>query len=131
MSLQLLHIVCYFIISDGDLVTVFDSQDLSFALQTSRVLKLQVFMNNQEIVKPKLSAEEFKKQLREIRNAVTWLLDTYEVTNEGSDNMPNNIRNKKIYFRFISLFLKYLIYFIFYFRTRNIECYYITRNTNR
>lgn len=98
MLLQLLHFVCYFIILDGDLVTVFDSQDLSFALQTSRVLKLQVFMNNvnnQEIIKPKLNAEEFKKQLREIRNAVTWLLDTYEVTNEGNDdNMPNNIRNK-------------------------------------
>lgn len=78
------------------MVTVFDSQDLSFALQTSRVLKLQVLMNNQELIKPKLNAEEFKKQLREIRNAVTWLLDTYEVTNEGSDNnMPNNIRNEK------------------------------------
>jgi len=81
------------------LVTVFDSQDLSFALQTSRVLKLQVFMNNlnsQDIIKPKLNAEEFKKQLREIRNAVTWLLDTIEVTNEGNNiDMPNSIRNYK------------------------------------
>lgn len=81
---------------DGDLVTVFDSQDLSFALQTSRVLKLQVFMNNlsnQELLKPKLNAEELKKQLREIRNAVTWLLDTIEVTNEGNNNISNTIRN--------------------------------------
>lgn len=82
---------CFFF-EDGDLVTVFDSQDLSFALQTSRVLKLQVFMNNQELM-PKLNTEEFKKQLREIRNAVTWLLDTTEVTNEeNSNNMPHSIR---------------------------------------
>lgn len=65
-------------------------------------------VNNQEIIKPKLNAEEFKKQLREIRNAVTWLLDTYEVTNEGSDNnTPNNIRNKKkilnVYFYFLNI----------------------------
>lgn len=86
-----------FKILDGDLVTVFDSQDLSFALQTSRVLKLQVFMNNlsnQELFKTKLNAEELKKQLREIRNAVTWLLDTIEVTNErGNNNMSNITRN--------------------------------------
>lgn len=51
-------------------------------------------MNNQELIKPKLNAEEFKKQLREIRNAITWLLDSIEVTNEGNSNdMPNPIRN--------------------------------------
>nr|BAH72228.1 ACYPI008979 [Acyrthosiphon pisum] len=51
---------------DGDLVTVFDSQDLSFALQTSRVLKLQVFMNNlsyQERLKSKLNPDELKKTI--------------------------------------------------------------------
>lgn len=89
------NILCLFL--DGDLVTVFDSQDLSFALQTSRVLKLQVFMNNlsyQERLKSKLNPDELKKQLREIRDAVTWLLDTFEVTNEGNNNnMSNPIRN--------------------------------------
>jgi len=88
--------LCLFL--DGDLVTVFDSQDLSFALQTSRVLKLQIFMNNlsyQERLKSKLNAEELKKQLREIRDAVTWLLDTVEFTNDGnSNNMSNPTRNK-------------------------------------
>lgn len=77
------------------MVTVFDSQDLSFALQTSRVLKLQVFMNNQERTKATLNAEGLQKQLREIRDAVTWLLDTMEV-NEGN-NMPNPIRNNNLY----------------------------------
>lgn len=75
---------------------MFDSQDLSFALQTSRVLKLQVFMNNlssQESIKPKLNAEELKKQLREIRDAVTWLLDSLDATNGGNNNIANSIRN--------------------------------------
>lgn len=82
------------------MVTVFDSQDLSFALQTSRVLKLQIFMNNlsnQERIKPKLNAEELKKQLREIRDAVTWLLDSIEITNEGNNNVSNPIRKNYIY----------------------------------
>ncbi|VVC37869.1 Hypothetical protein CINCED_3A025713 [Cinara cedri] len=83
---------------DGDLITVFDSQDLSFALQTSRVLKLQVFMNNlnnQALLKPKLNVEELKKQIREIRNSVTWLLDTIEDTNEGN-NMSNTIQQDQL-----------------------------------
>lgn len=50
-------------------------------------------MNNQERIKQKLNAEDFKKQLREIRDAVTWLLDSVEVSNGGNDNnMPNSIR---------------------------------------
>jgi protein TFG len=77
------------------LVTVFDSQDLSFALQTSRVLKLQVFMNNQERSKASLNSEGLQKQLREIRDAVTWLLDTMDI-NEGN-NMSNPIRNNNLH----------------------------------
>lgn len=92
----------YLTILDGDLVTVFDSQDLSFALQTSRVLKLQIFMNNlsyQEKVKTTLNGEDLRKQLREIRDAITWLLDTIQITNEGnSSNTPNPIRNIDKYF---------------------------------
>lgn len=95
--------MCFFLtILDGDLVTVFDSQDLSFALQTSRVLKLQVFMNNlscQEKIKTTLNGEDLRKQLREIRDAVTWLLDTIHITNDGnSSNTPNPIRNVNKYF---------------------------------
>jgi len=29
--------------SDGDLITIFDSSDLSFAIQCSRILKLTLF----------------------------------------------------------------------------------------
>jgi hypothetical protein len=39
--------------------------------------------------------EELKKQLHEIRDAVTWLLDSIEVTNEGNDNnMLNSIQQE-------------------------------------
>lgn len=86
-----------FVCIDGDLITVFDSQDLSFALQTSRVLKLQVFMNNlclKERPTPIFNNEDFKKQLRHIRNAVTLLLDTIddnpEVRNNNTET-PNQI----------------------------------------
>ena len=34
----------YFLLSDGDLITIFDSSDLSFAIQYSRVLKLQILL---------------------------------------------------------------------------------------
>ena len=34
--------VCLFV-SDGDLITIFDSSDLSFAIQCSRILKLTLF----------------------------------------------------------------------------------------
>jgi len=30
-------------LSDGDLITIFDSSDLSFAIQCSRILKLTLF----------------------------------------------------------------------------------------
>jgi len=67
---------------------------LSFALQTSRVLKLQVFMNNQERSKASLNSEGLQKQLREIRDAVTWLLDTMDI-NEGN-NMSNPIQQEPL-----------------------------------
>lgn len=50
-------------------------------------------LNNQERIKPKLNSEELKKQLREIRDAVTWLLDSIEINNEGNNNISNPIRN--------------------------------------
>ncbi|XP_050533307.1 protein TFG-like isoform X2 [Daktulosphaira vitifoliae] len=87
---------------DGDLVTVFDSQDLSFALQTSRVLKLQVFMNDlnqsKDHSKSILNAEELKKQLRDIRNAVTQMLDIIDVPREenSSNICPNSIQPDEV-----------------------------------
>ncbi len=36
---------------DGDLITLFDSADLSFAIQYSRVLKLTLFVNGKQVQK--------------------------------------------------------------------------------
>jgi len=54
-------------------------------------------LNNEERTKLKLNTEDLKKQLREIRDAVTWLLDSIEITNEGN-NISNSIRNNNKYF---------------------------------
>lgn len=55
-------------------------------------------MNNKCKIKSQLSAEDLKKQLEEIRDAVTWLLNTIVVTNEGNNNnMPTLIRNNNKY----------------------------------
>lgn len=120
-----------FIFLDGDLVTVFDSQDLSFALQTSRVLKLQVFMNNlsyQDRLNSKLSSDELKNRMREIRDAVSWLFDRIEVSNEGNNNnISNPIRNNQYRIRICLTLYLFTNYFI---RTRISECC-ITRNTIR
>lgn len=64
---------------DGDLVTIFDSTDLSFAIQCSRILKLQVLLNS-EIKKEyegitQTEVVNLKKQIKTIRDQVNKLLD--------------------------------------------------------
>lgn len=65
---------------DGDLITIFDSSDLAFAVQYSRVLKLTIILNNSENVTkqepPQLS--HMKKELRRLRDQVNFLLDSLE-----------------------------------------------------
>ncbi|KAJ8972404.1 hypothetical protein NQ317_010327 [Molorchus minor] len=74
---------------DGDLITIFDSSDLSFAIQCSRILKLQILLNselkNESMVA--LSTAEvtnLKKQLRSIRDHVNKLLDSIDLTERKS-----------------------------------------------
>lgn len=71
-------------ITDGDLITINDSSDLSFAIQCSRVLKLQILMNNSDatesnVLKP-TAVVGLKTQLRSIRDQVNKLLDSLDVT---------------------------------------------------
>lgn len=69
-------------LSDGDLITIFDSSDLSYAVQYSRVLKLTVFINNIDNVgrlfQP-LDVRQMQKELRRIRDQVTHLLDLIDI----------------------------------------------------
>ncbi|KAF5296076.1 hypothetical protein FQA39_LY12698 [Lamprigera yunnana] len=76
---------------DGDLITINDSFDLSFAIQCSQVLKLIILMNSpldSEItsseVKTKtvldyVEVKNIKTQLRSIRDRVNKLLDSLDV----------------------------------------------------
>lgn len=80
------------VFADGDLITIFDSADLSFAIQCSRILKLQLLLGKDtqggsksiRILKPS-DLSEIKVQLRSIRNQVNKLLDTLD-TNQVPDH---------------------------------------------
>lgn len=63
---------------DGDLITIFDSSDLSFAIQCSRILKLTIFVNQQPVPLEPDEIKHLRKELQEIRNVVNRLLDRFE-----------------------------------------------------
>ncbi|XP_064617625.1 protein TFG-like [Liolophura sinensis] len=63
---------------DGDLITIFDSSDLSYAIQCSRILKITLFVNG--LPKP-LEHDEvkyIKQELRRLRDTVNRVLDRLE-----------------------------------------------------
>lgn len=63
---------------DGDLITIFDSSDLSFAIQCSRILKLTLFVNGQPKPLEGDQVKHLKRELQSIRNQVNSLLDNLE-----------------------------------------------------
>ncbi|XP_029841164.3 protein TFG isoform X2 [Ixodes scapularis] len=63
---------------DGDLITIFDSSDLSFACQCSRILKLTIFVNHQPVPLEPDEIKHLRKELQDIRNIVNRLLDKFE-----------------------------------------------------
>ncbi|XP_050740266.1 protein TFG-like isoform X3 [Eriocheir sinensis] len=72
---------------DGDLVTIFDSSDLAFAIQCSRILKLAILLNGQQTTgkESQLSVSQssaVRQELRAIRDRVTALLDALDVFGE-------------------------------------------------
>ncbi|KAJ8922238.1 hypothetical protein NQ315_004175 [Exocentrus adspersus] len=84
---------------DGDLITIFDSSDLSFAIQCSHILKLQILLNsdlkaNSSNVLTEPEVTNLKKQLRSIRDQVNKLLDSIDVrenkkpTTQGQGDQP-------------------------------------------
>lgn len=78
---------CLITFSDGDLITIFDSSDLSFAIQCSRILKLQILMNSglDEDKYSSVEIGEIKTQLRGIRDQVNKLLDTLDIGREAGN----------------------------------------------
>ncbi|CAH1998710.1 unnamed protein product [Acanthoscelides obtectus] len=80
---------------DGDLITIFESNDLAFAIQCSRILKLQIFLNS-DINKSDSSAlksnevSKIKNQLRNIRDQVNKLLDSIDT----AEHKPRNVSHQ-------------------------------------
>lgn len=66
---------------EGDLITLFDSSDLSFAVQYSRVLKLTIFINNADSLSRLYQPAQLnviRNELRKLRDQVNYLLDITE-----------------------------------------------------
>ncbi|KAJ8255270.1 hypothetical protein GJAV_G00202980 [Gymnothorax javanicus] len=63
---------------DDDLITIFDSSDLSFAIQCSRILKLTLFVNGQPRPLESSQVKHLRRELIELRNKVNSLLDCLE-----------------------------------------------------
>nr|XP_058151971.1 protein TFG isoform X2 [Dasypus novemcinctus] len=77
---------------DGDLITIFDSSDLSFAIQCSRILKLTLFVNGQPRPLESSQVKYLRRELIELRNKVNRLVDSLEPPGEPgpSTNIPEN-----------------------------------------
>nr|BAB25736.1 unnamed protein product [Mus musculus] len=77
---------------DGDLITIFDSSDLSFAIQCSRILKLTLFVNGQPRPLESSQVKYLRRELVELRNKVNRLLDSLEPPGEPgpSTSIPEN-----------------------------------------
>ncbi|KAL3183995.1 hypothetical protein MRX96_006312 [Rhipicephalus microplus] len=71
---------------DGDLITIFDSSDLSFVIQCSRILKLTIFVNQQPVPLEPDEIKHLRKEPQEIRNVVNHLLDRFEPRHSVSNN---------------------------------------------
>ncbi|XP_045062647.1 protein TFG-like isoform X3 [Coregonus clupeaformis] len=67
---------------DDDLVTIFDSSDLSFAIQCSRILKLTLFVNGQPRPLESSQVKYLRRELIELRNKVNGLLESLESPSE-------------------------------------------------
>ncbi|KAL4656521.1 protein TFG-like [Arapaima gigas] len=86
---------------DNDLVTIFDSSDLSFAIQCSRILKLTLFVNGQPRPLESSQMKHLRRELFELRNKVNRLLDSLEpsvemgVTLDNPDNETPDSREGK------------------------------------
>ncbi|CAH0548137.1 unnamed protein product [Brassicogethes aeneus] len=82
---------------DGDLITIFDSSDLSFAIQCSRILKLHILLPAS--VTPESTAAisdsnvgKLKNQLRSIRDEVNKILDSLD--GKGNQNESGHVKSE-------------------------------------
>ncbi|KAG9271016.1 protein TFG isoform X1 [Astyanax mexicanus] len=74
---------------DDDLITIFDSSDLSFAIQCSRILKLTLFVNGQPRPLESSQVKHLRKELIQLRNKINSLLDSLEPPSEPALESSN------------------------------------------
>ncbi|XP_052710699.1 protein TFG-like isoform X2 [Crassostrea angulata] len=80
---------------DQDLVTIFDDSDLSFAIQCSRILKITLFVNGSMSHSASGNSPQLttvRRELRQIRDRVTQLLDQLEV---GENVISSSVDSKR------------------------------------
>ncbi|XP_013792847.1 protein TFG-like [Limulus polyphemus] len=91
---------------DGDLITIFDSSDLSYAIQCSRILKLTISVNGQPTLLEAEEVKDIRKELQAIRDRVNQLLDMLDhksvistpsaaVTSSDGDKIVNVASSKE------------------------------------
>ena len=62
---------------ENDLITITDDSDVSLALQTSKVLKLTIFLNDQEQEAQALNPEDIVSELKQIRQSIDKFLSNF------------------------------------------------------
>jgi protein TFG len=77
---------------DNDLITIFDSSDLSFAIQCSRILKITLFVNGQPMPLVSDEVKLIRKELQQIRNRCNYLLDRLEPPTKAATD-ENNVED--------------------------------------
>ncbi|KAF4532657.1 hypothetical protein B566_EDAN009840 [Ephemera danica] len=70
---------------DGDLITIFDSSDLAFAIQYSRILKLSLILPNDAQGHSNPQIHAIRHELQNIRDRVNNLLDSMSSLEIGYD----------------------------------------------
>ncbi|XP_043204548.1 protein TFG-like isoform X2 [Amphibalanus amphitrite] len=63
---------------DGDLITIFDSSDLAFAIQCSRILKITLFVNGRPGPMEGQQVQLVRRELRQLRERIDRLLESLE-----------------------------------------------------
>lgn len=72
---------------DGDLITIFDSSDLSYAKSVSRILRITLFVNSYPRPMEHDMVREFRKELAHIRDRINFLFDRLESAEIEADKV--------------------------------------------
>ncbi|XP_076445168.1 uncharacterized protein LOC143283048 [Babylonia areolata] len=75
---------------DGDLITIFDSSDLTFAIQCSRILKITLFVNGKQTSGVE-NVQSLRKELQTIRDGVNALLDRIQAGPSASSSLESAV----------------------------------------